>query len=174
MKWFQLLILVSIALSCASKDKRPLTTVEYVDVPRYAGRWYAVAALPQSYTEECIAQMADYKVIDKKRLSLVNTCIKNKGQDDIKGEATIANTGTNAELDVRFDNFFTKLFRVVGDYNIMKLDEDYQYVLVGSRNREGLWIMSRQPSMPEQIYRQYVKEAAEQGFNVNQLELSKF
>ena len=92
----------------------------------------------------------------------------------ITGTATVVNSVTNAELEVVFDNFFTRLFKVKGDYTIIKLDADYEYVMIGSKDRKSLWIMSRETTMPSAVLKQYVNFAAANGFDVSKLVNSKF
>lgn len=151
-----------------------LTTASHVDVERYVGKWYAITALPQFFTRNCKAQTAEYDIIDEKTISVLNTCIKKKGTTEIKGQAVVKNKQTNAELIVTFDNFFTRLFRVKGDYNIIKLDENYEHVLVGSKDRKSLWVLSRSPDMDEETLQEYVDFAKKEGFPVGKLIRSKF
>ncbi len=147
-----------------------LRTADYVDVGRYVGKWYTIEALPQFFTRNCTGQTAEYEVINEKKISVLNTCIKGKGTTDIKGQAVVKNTKTNAELEVTFNNFFTRLFRVKGDYTIIKLDSNYEYVLVGSKDRKSLWILSRHPVMPEDVIQEYKTIASEEGFQVSRLQ----
>jgi len=151
-----------------------LRTVDYVDVQRYVGKWYAISALPQFFTRKCIAQTAEYEIINPQTISVLNTCLKVKGQTKIFGQAVVKNAETNAELIVTFNNFFTRLFRVKGDYNIISLDGEYRYVTVASEDRKSLWIMSRTPSMPLEVYNEYVKEARSQKFPTDKLIISRF
>jgi apolipoprotein D and lipocalin family protein len=161
-------------VGCASAQ--PIETAQEVDVERYIGRWYAITSLPQFFTRNCDAQMADYEIINAQTISVLNTCLKSGKQKDttIKGQAVVTNAATNAELEVTFNNFFTRLFRVKGDYNILKLDPAYRYVLVGSRNRKSLWILAREKKIPEAVIEEYTLEAKRQGFPVEKLEPSKF
>jgi len=71
---------------------------------------------------------------------------------------------------VTFDNFWTRLFRVKGDYTIIKLDENYEHVLVGSKDRKSLWILSRHPVMPEDVIKEYESIASQEGFQVSRLQ----
>ena len=170
----KLLALLLICLSCSSLAQS-ITTASSVEVSRYVGKWYAHYALPQFFTNGCNAQTAEYEVIDAKSISVFNTCLKTKGTKTIKGQAVITNFKTNAELMVSFNNFFTRLFRVKGDYNIMKLDPNYEYVLVGSRNRKSLWLMSRSPvEIPAEVVKEYLDLASQDGFDVSKLVKSRF
>ena len=161
-------------VACAFAKGSQLPTASNVEVEKYIGKWYAISSLPQFFTRNCLAQTADYAIINSQTISVLNTCLKAKGKNTIKGQAVVTNAATNAELEVTFNSFFTRLFRVKGDYNIVKLDANYRYVMVGSNNRKSLWIMSRDTTMPAEVYAEYVKLAKELGFNTEKLELSKF
>jgi apolipoprotein D and lipocalin family protein len=105
---------------------------------------------------------------------VLNTCLKSKGRTTtINGKAEVSNARTNAELIVTFDNFFTRLFRVKGDYNIVALD-NYDYVMVGSNDRKSLWIMSRTTDISTEVLEKYLALAAELGFDVKKLQRSQF
>lgn len=171
MKTISVLFLAMFAFTTFAQT---LPTAEYVDVSRYVGKWYAITSLPQFFTRNCKAQTAEYGVINEQSISVVNTCLKSKGTSVIKGEAVVKNAATNAELIVTFNNFFTRLFRVKGDYTIIKLDKDYQYVMIGSKNRKSLWIMSRSTEMPVEILNEYLKLAQDLNFKVEDMVLSKF
>lgn len=173
MKILTFLMLFSLT-SCLWARDLELRTVEHVDISRYVGKWYAISAMPQFFTRKCLGQTAEYAVINPQTISVLNTCLKGNGQTTISGEAVVTNAATNAELDVRFNNFFTRLFRVVGDYNIIKLDADYRFVMIASHDRKSLWIMSRTPTMTQDIYDEYVKDAKAQKFPVEKLKLSRF
>ena len=152
-----------------------LPTASYVEVERYIGKWYAITSLPQFFTRSCIAQTAEYEIKSENSISVLNTCIKKDGNiTSITGTATVVNPITNAELEVVFDNFSTRSFKIKGDYTIIKLDPDYEYVMVGSKDRKSLWIMSRENTMPKAILQKYVDFAAANGFDVSKLVDSKF
>lgn len=158
-----------------SSFAQTITTASSVDVSRYTGKWYAHYSLPQFFTRKCKGQTAAYEIINAKTISVLNTCIKTKGEKNIQGQAVITNAKTNAELEVTFNNFFTRLFRVKGDYNIMKIDPNYEYVLVGSINRKSLWLMSRSPvEMPEEVVKEYLDLAKKDGFDISKLIKSRF
>lgn len=170
-KLFASLLVLTLSLSASAKDLR---TASYVDINRYIGKWYTITSLPQFFTRNCKAQTADYAIVNEKTISVLNTCLKEKGKSTIKGKAVVKNAKTNAELEVTFDSFFTRIFRVKGDYTIIKLDENYEHVLVGSKDRKSLWVLSRRPVMDEATLNEYVNVAKEEGFPVSKLERSEY
>lgn len=163
-------------ISCTSfaGNGKPLPTADFVDIERYLGRWYAVTSLPQFFTRNCKGQIADYGLINPQTISVINTCVKKNGKSTIRGEAVVKNATTNAELVVTFDTFFTRLLRVKGDYTIIRLDPKYQHVLVGSKDRKSLWLLSRTTELPEERIESYVAFADELGFPVKRLVRSEF
>jgi len=166
---------LAVNLSLAASDLKPLPTAPFVDVGRYVGKWFVITTLPQFFSKNCLGQTAEYKVLSPNSVSVLNTCYKkNQKTGIIKGKAVITNARTNSELVVTFDSFFTKLFNVKGDYNIIFLDPNYEFVIVGSRDRKSLWIMSRKPSMPADILQRYISYSRSIGFDISKLIPSKF
>jgi len=52
----------------------------------------------------------------------------------------------------------------------MELDEDYQWVLVGSPSRDYLWILARTPQISEELITELSKRAENAGFDISRLE----
>lgn len=171
------LLFTFVLMSCAfaGGGSAKLPTADAVDVERYVGKWYAVKALPQRFTKECVGQTAEYEVINEKSISVLNTCLKKNGTQTIQGVATVKNTKTNAELRVKFNTWWNRLlFFISGEYTIIKLDPNYEYVMVGSSDRKSLWYLSRRPFMPEDVTLEYDALAKELGFNVERMVVSEF
>lgn len=62
---------------------------------------------------------------------------------------------------------------VMGDVNdnrIIALDEDYAWLVVTSRTKDYLWIMSRMPTMYTEVYDSIVSMAKGWGFDTSRLE----
>ena len=165
------LILFSFKLFAAES----IATNDHVDLEKYSGRWYVITSLPKFFTRNCVAQSALYTIKNNTSLSIINTCIKNNGSTrTIEGEANVVNPTTNAELVVSFNNFWTKLFRVKGDYTIIKFEADYSVTLVGSKNRKGLWLLSRTRTITKEMKEKYISLAKVLGYKVSTLVDSKF
>lgn len=175
LKFISVLLLTFSFQEIVKAHEAPLPTVKNVDIGRFIGKWYAVSALSQRFTRDCLGQTAEYSIRSANSINVLNTCLKkNNKVETIKGKAVVANPETNAELIVTFDNFFTRLFRVKGDYNVVRLDDSYENLIVGSKDRKSLWIMSRTPNMDESVYAEYVAYAKSLGFETSKLVISKF
>jgi apolipoprotein D and lipocalin family protein len=163
---------LSASLATASEDdKRPVQTVSFVELERYTGKWYEVARLPTRFQRDCIGATADYELIGDGKLSVLNTCYTQDGKTrTIRGEAKV-DGDNSARLKVTFDNFFFKLFSwlIKADYWIIDLAEDYSYAVVGTPNRKYLWVLSREPEMPEDLNQVLIARIAAQGFDTQRI-----
>jgi len=164
-------LLLMASLAVAREAEAPVTSVPYVDLERYAGKWFEIARLPTRFQHDCAAATAEYEVLEGRRLGIVNTCYRSDGSTrSIEGEARPVDA-TNARLKVTFDNLFFKLFSwlVKADYWVIELDEDYRYAVVGTPKRDYLWILHREPEMESELYQRLVAGAAAQGFHTARL-----
>ena len=146
----------------------PLDVVAKVELDRYAGRWYEIARYPNSFERGCVGVTADYTPRDDGRIDVVNTCFElslDGPSRDIRGSARVVDETTNAKLKVSF------FWPFEGDYWIIDLAEDYSYAVVGSPNRQFLWILSRTPAMDEGLYQQILDTLPERGFDPELLEI---
>lgn len=54
-------------------------------------------------------------------------------------------------------------------YNIIALDENYQYALVAGKDLDYLWLLSRKTTMPESIKADYLARAKDIGYDTEEL-----
>lgn len=172
MKWKVVLMLAAGALAgmaCGGSARAggpPLQTVQSVDLERYLGVWYEIARYPNSFQKGCLESRARYSRRPDGDIEVVNSCrdAKDGRLREAKGRAWVVDKETNARLKVSF--FWP--FR--GDYWIIELGQGYQYAVVGTPNRKYLWVLSRDPVMDEDQYREIVARAARQGFDPARLQ----
>lgn len=127
----------------------PLQTVPSVDVERYMGSWYEIAAFPQRFQKGCTGTTASYGLRSDGEVDVVNRCFLEslEGEEKVaEGRARVVDKVSNAQLEV---SFFWPFW---GDYWIIELDDEYQYAVVGHPSRDYLWILSRSPHMEESLY----------------------
>lgn len=158
------LIITSIAMS------QTLQTVPYVDLNKYAGKWYEIASFPQSFQKGCKCTTAEYTLTDKGFVIVENRCFKKSidGKETyIKGKAFVVENSGNAKLKVQFFCPFR------GKYWIIDLADDYSYAVVGHPNRKYLWILSRTPIINDVVYQQIIAKIKEKGFDISKLNITK-
>lgn len=154
-------------LAAKKAEEKPLKTVEKVDLKRYAGKWYEIAAMPEPFKAGCACSTAEYKLKQEGYVEVTNRCLKDGREKAVEGKAFPVAGSNNSQLEVQF------FWPLKGKYYIMALDEDYQYALVGHPNRRHLWVLSRYPEIDEEVYISYLQLARKEGFEINRLELSE-
>lgn len=166
--------LAALACSTPAGDPQapggPLELVESVDLRRYQGRWYEIARLPNSFQDHCLGEVtADYTLRREGRVDVVNRCRIEAGTvDSAEGVARRPDPDRPGALEVRFaPSWLSWLPAVWGDYQIVALDDDYRWVMVGSPSREYLWILAREPRLHDARLQGLLAEAGRQGFPVD-------
>ena len=147
-------------------NAQTLQTVPFVDLAKYSGKWYEIAAYPQRFQKGCTCTTAEYTATDKGYIIVENRCNKdtvNGKKSYIKGKAFVDKNSGNAKLKVQF--FWP--FR--GKYWIIDLAADYNYAVVGHPNKKYLWILCRTPKMDGLIYQQILIRLKEKGFDIGKL-----
>lgn len=158
------------AAACATPQpaRAPLTTVSDIDLDRYLGKWYEIASLPNWFQRGCVDTTATYSRIDASTISVVNECRAGSQSGKLRrveGTAWPAGDGGDpAKLKVQF------FWPIRGDYWVIALDDRYRWAIVGHPQRNYLWILSREPVLESTLYRQLLRRAAEQGFDVSQVQ----
>jgi apolipoprotein D and lipocalin family protein len=162
---FMAVLFVAVRNSQAASGLPPLTTVPHVDLTRYMGVWHEIARIDHSFQKGCIKSSATYTLLPNGEVEVINRCINEKDGRlrEAKGRAWSVDPEGNARLKVSF--FWP--FR--GDYWIVDLGKEYEYAVVGSPNRQYLWILARQPVMNGSVYRGVLEKLTSQGFAVDQL-----
>lgn len=143
-----------------------LETVHYVDLEKYAGEWYEIASIPQSFQKGCTRTKANYFANEDGTIKVINSCfLPEKGKTKTSTAKAFVEDGSgNAKLNVQF------FWPFKGKYWIIDLAKDYSYAVVGHPNRNYLWILSRNPEMDQNIYEKLLEGISEKGFDINKLE----
>jgi apolipoprotein D and lipocalin family protein len=160
--------LLLLGMKAVAANRVPLKTVPSVDLPRYLGRWYEVARLPNRFEKKCDRDVtADY-AMDGKKIRVVNTCVKADGTiTRSRGSAKIVDLATNAKLKVTF------FWPFYGNYWILGLGPDYRWAVVGEPSRKYLWILSRTPSLSAEDWRLAEDVIREAGYSAGELMRTK-
>lgn len=153
---------IFLLLNC-SGNYSALQTVPEVDLSRYAGVWYEIAAFPQKFQKGCRCTTAEYETTSKGYIKVTNKCQKPDKFSKIEGKAFVVKGSGNAKLKVQF------FWPFKGDYWIIELDSDYKWAVVGDQSRKYLWILSRTPVMKDEIYNDILKRVSEKKFDISKL-----
>lgn len=139
--------------------------VDEFDAKRYLGKWYEIARLDHRFERGLEQVTATYGERDDGGLTVLN-----RGYDpgkqrwsESEGKAYFTRDNRTAALKVSFFGPF------YGGYNVIALDDNYQYALVSGPNRNYLWILSRTPQIPDSVKRRYLYIARNLDFPVESL-----
>lgn len=144
---------------------RGAVAVKNFDVKKYLGRWYEIARFDYKFEKNMDNVTAEYTENPNGSIQ-----VRNKGYDYIKkvwnesiGEAKFVKNTTEARLKV---SFFKPIW---AGYNVIDIDEDYQYALVAGSSLKYLWILSRTTGIPESIRQRFLEKAKRIGYNTDEL-----
>ncbi|NTU58716.1 MAG: lipocalin family protein [Chlorobiaceae bacterium] len=139
-------------------------TVPHVDVQKYCGTWYEVAAIPVKRQMGCTNTKAEYTLEPGGGRVLVrNSCRKNGRSVSVKATAVPVEGSGNARLVVTFFRLFK------GDYWVIGLADDYSWALVTNPSRTRCWVLSRTPYPDDEIYMRMLEVLRQKGIDVSLL-----
>jgi len=158
---------------CHSLPENPPDTVDSVNLERYAGLWYEIARLPVPFQKADELATAEYRLNSQGTIDLVNTAIRPDGSTrSVTGTAVPVDGSSNTRLKVTIDNFFARLFGSpppYGNYWILELESDYSIALVGSPDRDSLWLLARNSEISREALEKYLDDADEAGYATGEL-----
>lgn len=151
-------------LSTSEKATTQPRTVEFVDVNRYMGRWYEIARYTKWFEKNMTACEAFYTLNPKGYVEVRNSGMRDGVRKVSVGKAKIVDTRSNAKLKVSFFGPF------YAPYWVIDLASDYSWAVVSDPRRKTLWILSRTPTMPDELYNSICGRLAAEGYDLQKLE----
>lgn len=126
-----------------------MKTVDYVDIGRFMGDWYVIANIPTFLEKGAHNAVENYEL--KEDGTIATTFTFRDGAFDGKEKqytprGFIRDKKTNATWGMRF------VWPIKADYRIVYLDDGYSTTIIGRQKRDYVWIMARQPTIPEEEY----------------------
>lgn len=153
---------------------KTVPTVPYVDVERYMGLWYQIAAYETSFNEGLVGVTAEYTLLADGSVQVYNKGYLNTLDgpiDEILGNAVVVDEETNAKLKVTFPGVPNFPW---ANYLIVILDaENYQYAVVTDPLRYTLFVLSRTPQMEPAVYDSILQQLRDLGLNTDKLILTE-
>ncbi|KQT18521.1 lipocalin [Chryseobacterium sp. Leaf404] len=151
--------------SCSVGIPKNAVAVQNFSADKYLGKWYEIARFDYKFEKDMDNVTAEYSYNDRGNIK-----VKNRGYNYVKkewkesvGEAKFVNEKTEARLKV---SFFKPIW---AGYNVIDIDENYQYALVAGNSVKYNWILSRTPEIPESIKLRFLEKAKNLGYNTDNL-----
>jgi len=155
-----------LALSACVRLPEGTEAVEGFELERYLGTWYEIARLDHPFERGLTDVTATYSVREDGGVDVVNRGWDTDAGawDEAEGKAYFVGSPEVGRLKVSFFGPF------YGAYNVIELDrENYGWSLVVGPNRDYLWILARDPALPDSVVEDLVAEARRLDFPVDEL-----
>lgn len=161
-----------IALSyvgCSVSIPQGATAIKPFNKDKYLGKWYEIARMDFKFEKDLNNVTATYSLKDNGSIKVDNQgyhVVKKEWKQSI-GTAKFVNDSNEARLKVSFFGPF------YAGYNVIAIDQDYQYALVVGNDLNYMWILSRTKTIPENVKSNYLKKAKDLGFKTEELVWTK-
>jgi apolipoprotein D and lipocalin family protein len=171
-----LLLLLGLMLVSGAQAREPLPLVASLDPVRYQGVWYEITKLPNFFQRRCLSDTrATYTLRADGQIDVLNRC-RTGGAPEAPEFDTA--TGLARPLDAsraRLQvSFLPESLRWLplgwGDYQVIALDPDYRWAMIGEPGRNYLWILAREPRLPAEALSPLIERARSLGFPVDKLQ----
>lgn len=154
---------ISFLTGCKENSTAHIPAVTGLDLPRYMGKWYEIARLPNWFQRDLRNVTAEYTLRPDGTVHIRNCGYKNGRQRCVEGTAYPVGEPGSGELEVTFQ----KPFR--GAYRIIYLEPDHSLAAVTGSDRDLLWILARTPEISAEKLESLTAWLREKGFETERL-----
>ena len=158
-------ILLWSIVGCGSTP--PIHTVEKLNLQRFMGDWYVIASIPTVFEKEAFNAIENYRLDEE---GVVETTFRfNKGgfegpEKIYRSRAFVLDEQSNAHWGMQF------VWPFKAEYRVVYLAEDYSRTIIGRSKRDYVWIMAREPSIPDADYARLLKLLEDYGYDIRQVQ----
>ena len=122
-----------------------IPAVDNFEIRKYLGKWYEIARIPHFFERSMDHVTAEYFQDENQRIHVMNRGLKHGTVQSIRGYVKPKNDLKTGELLVSFFRPFWSPYRVIA------VDVDYTWAIVTGRDRSFLWILSRTPTISDDL-----------------------
>ena len=144
----------------------PMPAVENVDLDRFMGDWYVIASIPTPLEKDIYNAVETYERLGPKKIQTI-FAFRKGGFDGERKEMRpvgyVGDDGSNAVWGMQF------IWPIKADYRVVYLDPAYSMTIIGRQKRDFVWIMAREPVIPESDYAKLVSVVNDLGYDVSKL-----
>jgi apolipoprotein D and lipocalin family protein len=151
---------------CQSAPTRPLPLAPSVDLDRFMGDWYVIAATPTWIDAEAYDAVESYRRDADGSIATTYT-FRDGGHDGPVKRYTprgfVREGSANAVWGMQF------VWPLRADYRIAWLAADYSRVVIAREKRDYAWIMARTPQLPEPLVEELYGFLRDNGYDTAKL-----
>jgi apolipoprotein D and lipocalin family protein len=158
-------LLLVLALAGCTGVPKGIQPVSGFELERYLGTWHEVARLDHRFERGLSDVTAKYSRRDDGGIDVLNRGYdaSRKQWREARGRAYFTQSANLGSLKVSFFGPF------YGGYHVFALDPDYQWAMIAGPSRDYLWILARQPALPQETLARLIGTAREAGFDTDAL-----
>jgi len=129
-----------------------MDTVKNLDVERFMGKWYVISNIPNFVEKGCENAYDIYTLNSDGTVDVLYYAIKKGEEFTIKQNGKIIDEVHNSTWEMRFTKPYIPFYRA--PYEVIILDDEYEYMVIGYPDNAYGWIMCRNNYMDEELYQQ--------------------
>jgi len=153
-------------VGCTTPHRSPLPTVPDVDLARFMGDWYVIAHIPASLEKDAYNAVESYRLESDGSIATTYTFREGGFDGELK---THRPTGFVRDAENRSTWGMQFLWPFEAEYLIAYLDADYTQTIIARNKRDLVWIMAREPALPDADYERLVAQVKAWGYDVSAL-----
>ncbi len=159
---------VVLLLAGCTTARPPIPTVAHVDLARFMGTWYVIAATPTFIDENAYDAVESYRLAPDG--TILTTYTFHAGGFDgpvktLRPRARVLDRASNARWGMQL------LWPFRAQYLIAYLGKDYGVTVIARDARDYVWIMARTPTISVGEYRRVRAFVGSLGYDVTKLRL---
>ncbi|MEM7080919.1 MAG: lipocalin family protein [Pseudomonadota bacterium] len=161
-------LILTLSACQSTRQFEPLLTAQDVDLERFAGQWYVIANIPTFLETQAFNSIEYYAIPEQGKVATTFTF--NKGAFDgprrtYRPTGFVETDRSNAIWGMQF------VWPFKAEYRIVYVDDAYRTTIVGRSKRDYLWVMSREPIIPQASLDALLDIAEAQGYERDAIRL---
>jgi apolipoprotein D and lipocalin family protein len=145
---------------------KELEPVPEVDLDRFMGDWYVIANIPTVIERDAHNAVEAYRMDANGTIATTFT-FRDKAYDGklkTYRPRGFVSDDNNAVWGMQF------VWPFKADYRIVYLDQKYSVTIIGRNKRDFVWLMAREPQLPDSVYMEMVSLIGSMGYDTNKLQ----
>ena len=144
--------------------------VESLDLQKFMGRWYVYSLIPNWIEEGGTNSYDDYVLNEDGTIGITYKTIKNDNEKMIKQKGIVVDENILGRWEIQFIKPWIPFYKA--PYEVIMLDENYEYMVVGYPDNTFGWVMSRATMMDSSLYVN-ILDTLEKDFKYNKDDFEK-
>jgi apolipoprotein D and lipocalin family protein len=160
------ILTLPLVLLTACATTPTIRTAKQVDIDRFMGKWYVIGNMPTFIEKEAYNAVETYRLDDKGRVATTFSFRKGGFDGERKvyhPKGFIRDNESNAVWGMQF------VWPVKAEYVIVYVNESYTQTIIGRSKRDYVWIMTREPQIPEKDYRFMLELLKKEGYDISKV-----